>query len=495
MFRIAGIIICIGMVLSVRVAMAAGLALEADQATLPATTRAQTAPAGGDAAALPDGPFRAEIVRVVGLVQVRDSAEAPWKSAQVGMSVGEGAEFRTGPRSAVMCQLPNQIVTLDRLGTIKLMQAVKEGNVIKTRVGMTYGRTRYDVEAAGVEHQSELVSPSSTLAIRGTQVSIFDQPPFAPRAVSLTGRAMYETAKRRIAFGGKGQGKTEVSSDTGTAADTALLRTFVDPVSYFGRPKEDQKLLNQLQSKGDLLLNNGTLAVAFGGPVTDPQLQNIIQGQGRFNIALRWDSPGDFDLFVLTPDLSGKTQGFSLGNPSYDGSVFKDIGVFGGNDAKTLSRTPDGGRIKFDQVALGGGGFELASWNTPVPQVGYQVAVVYYDQRGRIANYPVRSDFRVDAFLDGKRVPVLVNLTEVIAGREGDLRSGPTYSGTASLLPTEQLLRVSQGDVRLTAIDLSVGAVGPINPATVKETAPAKVNATGARAGSPAARSSPARRR
>src|SRR6188474_3185319 len=80
------------------------------------------------AAALPDGPFQATIARVVGMVQVRESSEARWQTAKAGMKLGEGAEFRTGPRSAVMCELPNQIVTLDRLGTFKLMQAIKEGN-------------------------------------------------------------------------------------------------------------------------------------------------------------------------------------------------------------------------------------------------------------------------------------------------------------------------------------------------------------------------------
>jgi hypothetical protein len=370
------------------------------------------------------------------------------------MNVGVGAEFRTGPKSAVTCRLPNQVVTLDRLGTIKLMQAVREGNVLKTRVGMQYGRTRYDVEAAGVEHHSELVSPSSTLAIRGTKVSIFDQPPFAPRAVSLTGRATYSTEKRKVAVGGRS--RAEVSAEAGTAANTALARTFVDPVSEFGRTEADRRLLTMQQSNGDLLLKS-TQQTAVTAPPVDSRLDDILEGQGRFNVALRWPGRGDFDLFVLTPDPSGKTPGFTLGNPAYEGSVFRDIGIFSGNGAQTQSRTPDGGRIAFDRTAPGGGGIELASWDAPVPRVGYQVAVVYYDRRGKVADYPARSDFRVDAILDGQRVPVVVNLTEVHAGKETDLRLGPSYAGKASLVASEQLVKVPQGDVRLTAVDLTTG--------------------------------------
>src|SRR5687768_11857404 len=51
-------------------------------------------------------PLQARITGVEGLVQVRNDDAQPWERAAVGMIVGEGAEFRTGPRSAVRFQLP-----------------------------------------------------------------------------------------------------------------------------------------------------------------------------------------------------------------------------------------------------------------------------------------------------------------------------------------------------------------------------------------------------
>lgn len=426
----------------------------------------QTAPATSQAAGLP-----ITVTGVEGMVQVREGSDKPWQKAVVGMTVSEGAEFRTGPRSAVRVLIPpDQTITLDRLGVIKLMQVLQEGNTIKTRVGMPFGRTRYDIEAAGLEHQSELVSPSSTLAIRGTKVSVYDQPPFAPSAVSLTGRAEYRTAKRRVAFGGKGQGRTDVSADTESPAEFSLLQTFVDPNSSFGRPEADQRLINQLQAKGDIVLNNGQLALAFGPAVSDRQLQDLLAGQGRFNIALRWFGPGDFDLFVLTPNPVPDQPGFTLGNPSYNGSIFKDVGVFGAGAGTTVSRTPDGGRIKFDQIAFGGGGIEFASWDTPVPQVDYTIAVAFYDRRSASKDYPTRQRFRVDAFLDGKPVQMLVNLGDVINGRDAVLRFAPNFEGTASLIDAEKdfIIRDStrfQGDVRLAIASLTLDSVGPINPA------------------------------
>src|SRR5437763_1541300 len=178
---------------------------------------AQTAPSAAPAA--PGAPgstdhLKATVTGVEGLVQVRAAEDQPWQKATVGMEVGENAEFRTGPKSAVRFTIPpDQTITLDRLGTVKVLQAVLENGKLKTKLGMRYGRTRYDIEAAGREHESTISSPSSTLAVRGTKVSLYDQRPFAPQAVSLTGRAQFKDAKKRVAFGGKGAGKTTVDAE------------------------------------------------------------------------------------------------------------------------------------------------------------------------------------------------------------------------------------------------------------------------------------------
>src|SRR5687767_1757181 len=181
---------------------------------------AQTLPATGpttDAAAL-----QITITGVEGIVQVRQSSQDPWQAAKVDMVVGPGAEFRTGPRSAVRCRMPpDQTFTIDRLGTIKVLQAIQQSGKIKTDLAMQHVRTRYDVEQAGAEHESVIRSPNGALALRGTKVSLYDQPPFTPRATSLTGRAVFATAKRQIGFGGRGRGKTEVDQDSESAADQA----------------------------------------------------------------------------------------------------------------------------------------------------------------------------------------------------------------------------------------------------------------------------------
>src|SRR5436309_14478190 len=73
------------------------------------------------------------ITGVEGTVQVRLAEGQPWQPAKVGMAVDEGAEFRTGLRSAVRIEIPpSHTITLDRLGTMKLLDAARSGNKIKT---------------------------------------------------------------------------------------------------------------------------------------------------------------------------------------------------------------------------------------------------------------------------------------------------------------------------------------------------------------------------
>src|SRR3954465_11634699 len=144
---------------------------------------------------IPDGPLKVKITGIEGIVQARSTADAKWEKATEGMELTEGAEMRTGPRSAVRFMLgDDQIVTLDRLGTIQVLRAAFESGKVFTDLGMKYGRTRYDIDSAARKHDAKVRSPSSVLAVRGTQFIAQDEAPFPARAVSLSGRVMFRDA-------------------------------------------------------------------------------------------------------------------------------------------------------------------------------------------------------------------------------------------------------------------------------------------------------------
>lgn len=263
----------------------------------------QPAPA---AEAVPDRPLKGVINAVEGKVQVRMAEDQPWQPATAGMELTQGAEFRTGLRSSVTFTVePKQTITLDRLGTVKLIRAVAEQGKVKTDVGMKYGRTRYDVEAGAIEHESKIHSPNATLAIRGTDVELFDQG-FYDWARSYHGRAQvrFEQAGRYfVAFGGNRQ--VEMSNETPNPAEDAIRRTAVDPRFWASRDDVENGLINDLPS----LAGNDLQARSLPGGVSSPfdAADDIVNSNagflaGTLEFLLTWDNPtADLDLFVISP--------------------------------------------------------------------------------------------------------------------------------------------------------------------------------------------------
>jgi len=330
--------------------------------------------------------LKATITGVVGNVQVRSSTDKAWSKAETGMTLDENAEFRTGPKSAVRFEIPpDQIITLDRLGTVKLLKAVRESGKIKTDVGMKYGRTRYDIEAAGEEHESTLRSPSSTLAIRGTRVSLTDQRPFPPEAVSLTGRADFKDQRKQVAFGAKGAGKTRVSADQPSAAAVEVMESFIDPTLSLARTNAESKLVDTLISRGSTVSidsDSGLKIVRGGRPPTDAEL--IPSLPGYLNFVVRWPSNSDLNLSVGSPGGTNNQGEFLY-------------------PAAGLNTNASGGKMAFDHRGGPHGGIEIAYFPASAPKGLYGLGLVLVSGEPTVA--------QVDAFQDGKRINIYDGLT------------------------------------------------------------------------------------
>jgi hypothetical protein len=218
----------------------------ADKTVATSTSAPSTSPAGVVA-------LRAAIISVKGVVQFRQAEDQPWQTATAGTQLGQGAELRTGLRSAVQFEIePDQVITLDRLGTVKVLQAFLEHGKATTDLGVKYGRTRYDIQSADLEHQATIRSPGSTLAIRGTDVTYEDQVPWEPSAVSRHGRAEFQNFRKEfLAFGGTK--KATIAADKNSAAQEAQSKTKLDPRGAFaGRTTDENDLLLELPSAGGL---------------------------------------------------------------------------------------------------------------------------------------------------------------------------------------------------------------------------------------------------
>lgn len=378
----------------------------------------QTAPASAPS------ELQINITGVEGFVQVRDDEGQPWRKCTVGMVVGPGAEFRTGPKSAVRCQIPpDQTFTIDRLGTMKVLQAMQQGGKVKTDLMMQYGRTRYDVEAAGVEHESTIRSPSGTLALRGTRVSLYDQPPFAPQATSLTGRAVYQNVKRQIAFGGKGQGKAKVEGDQESAAETsaaiAQVQKYLDPKSAIEVTEAEARLLAFDISQGSIRFDRLVIG-GFQPPPMDLAAAGLLPG--KLNFVATWTGFVDLDLFVIVNPNSPNQK--ILGNPSVSS-------LFPGLVQQTL---PSGATVPFDKISTQQGDYEIAYWPKANYAAGlYGIGIIHNDFRHVDPSYDAISTVKLEVYQDGKKLnTVVTNPEEVLAGQAVP-RFGTTYTAQTNL--------------------------------------------------------------
>jgi hypothetical protein len=322
---------------------------------------------------LPDGPLQITITGVEGKVQARSSPEKQWEAVTVGQQLSEGAELRTGVKSAVRFSIgPDQVFTLDRLGAIQILKANFESGKVFTDLGMKYGRTRYDIESAEREHDTKVRSPSSVLAVRGTKVSIYDQPPFAPQAVSLSGRAQFRDLRKQVTFGGVG--KTKVGQDSDNAAAFARDETVTDPRgSFTGSTQADYDLQSWLSLYGgNNFVNLPVLAIAesarAGDFTTAFGVRPPIGRQLSFNMFWIGDPFSDVDLSVISP----LGELVSITSPSSSSS-----GQFLGADGAGANGIADDG----------GFGQEAIVWQVSHPQGTYQVRADF--RRGESANVSV----------------------------------------------------------------------------------------------------------
>jgi hypothetical protein len=254
------------------------------------------------------------ITGVRGQVQVRTDDDQPWQTAQAGMTLGPGAEFRTGPRSGVQFHIePDQTITLDRLGRMKVLTAIEQaGGKVQTDLGMPYGRTRYQIEASGAEYASTIHTTSSALTVRGSEVGI--QNDFHGFAWSNEHRAWFDPFNfQEMTFDTGGEG----DSRFGSPGEHRKDQDKVDPRDDNARDDADDDLLlqnpdGQFDFQNDGFGSNRELQELFA----DRDNSTISFQTGMLEFELGWNNvdgdPGnalgviyDLDLFVVAP---GETQ-------------------------------------------------------------------------------------------------------------------------------------------------------------------------------------------
>jgi hypothetical protein len=238
-----------------------------------------------------------------------------------------------------------------------VQDAFKLGNKVKTDLIMKYGRTHYDIQSAGLEHQSTITSPSSTLAVRGTDVVLCDQVPFDPYAISYTGRALYTFRNSTISVGTKNGKYAKALAGSDGAAQTGVSETVVDPKYAAALTASDRDLISAEVSRGGVISFNPVTnipTVAGGRPSFDSELPGALPG--TLDLVLRWTGNANLNLEV----------GVDPGDPLQNilAGFQKVEFLYPGNG---LNNSPSGGHIPYDDIGGPTGGMEVAYWLGPHP--------------------------------------------------------------------------------------------------------------------------------
>jgi len=144
-------------------------------ALLPVAQEAKPA-AAPVVAPLPAGKqevLQALVIGVEGRCEWKPAGEKPFKVAVVNDLLDPGCEIRTGLRSTLTLRVgKNATLLVDRSSRIELPVIVQEGAVLRTRAAVYRGKCDFKVEAVGITSDFQVLTPSATLAVRGTGFNV-----------------------------------------------------------------------------------------------------------------------------------------------------------------------------------------------------------------------------------------------------------------------------------------------------------------------------------
>jgi len=149
-------------------AAAAETAAEAPAAP-PAEPASASAAAAEPAAETPAAEkIPATVKEVEGTVETRAAVGEPWTPVEAGQTLAEGADLRTGFRARCILDMTDSLVQVEALSVVRIGRLEQEGETVHTRLFLKQGNTQSIIEKGRLESDFEIVTPSTTLSVRGT---------------------------------------------------------------------------------------------------------------------------------------------------------------------------------------------------------------------------------------------------------------------------------------------------------------------------------------
>ena len=142
--------------------------------TTQAAPAAEIAPATNGADVL---ELQAIFMDVQGKVRWRKSEDSAWTEAKVNDLLSAGAEIRTGLKSRSTLRVgKNATILVDSGTTFKLPEIVQDGQTLRTLATVKSGRADFKVDHVGFANDFKVVTPQTTLSVRGTGFALASGP-------------------------------------------------------------------------------------------------------------------------------------------------------------------------------------------------------------------------------------------------------------------------------------------------------------------------------
>lgn len=124
---------------------------------------------------------RPRVTFALGESSYRERADGPWRRVAIGSAIGEGCEVKTGPGALLDLHLHDGTTVRIMQNThAKLLRHVIKELHVEVSGGSLYGRFK----KIFTEHQMRISTPTSTVAVRGTEIGVEVAriaPPAAPK--------------------------------------------------------------------------------------------------------------------------------------------------------------------------------------------------------------------------------------------------------------------------------------------------------------------------
>lgn len=216
-------------------------------------------------------PMTASVESVSGKARWRSNAEAPWQEVKVKDVIAAGSEMRTGLRSNITLRFANAIVFIDSNSNFAIPAIEQGADTYHTLAQLKSGRADFTVNKIGLSNDFKVVTPTTTLAVKGTGFSVATGAMTGTEVVGVRTNVMaaielkYAATGQTVQMSGGG-GESKSSSSSPDPAKSALLATIGPPPSAgtftSSGERESSASMGTTQSVSQTQVTNTTAWVA-----------------------------------------------------------------------------------------------------------------------------------------------------------------------------------------------------------------------------------------